>query len=87
MGSNVFVSCCYLTLYIIVLLGYLPVYSRIGLELPGLFPIIFSSLYSSRRIYNNITYLYYQYNISITVIFFAYHNDIYRSVSIFHTNF
>jgi hypothetical protein len=43
----------------------------------------------SRRIYNNIIYLYCQYNISVIVIFyhtdFAYHSDVCCSISMFCT--
>jgi hypothetical protein len=45
----------------------------------------------SRSIYNNITYLYHQYNISFTMIFchidFTYYSNICCSKSIFYTNF
>jgi hypothetical protein len=49
-----------------------------------------NSFYLSRRIYNNITYLYCQYNISVTVILlyrFCIHSDICCFVSIFYTDF
>jgi hypothetical protein len=42
-------------------------------------------------IYNNITYLYCQYNINVTVIFchtfFVYHSDVCRFVYMFYTIF
>jgi hypothetical protein len=41
----------------------------------------------SRHIYNNITYLYHQYNISVTMIFyhmdFIYYNDVYHFIFMF----
>jgi hypothetical protein len=48
--------------------------------------IVNISIYLSRRIYNNVTYLYRQYNIIVTVIFchtnFVYHSNIYHFISI-----
>jgi hypothetical protein len=45
----------------------------------------------SQHIYNNITYLYRQYNINIILIFchtdFIYYNDTYRSIFMFYISF